>query len=121
MNRRVVRICGTVVLVVGAVATLLGGAYGAFIHRFYPDPPTMDFLRPVDQAQAQRQDLTYFRKLLAMDKSFSPAARTKAQEALSALDSADAPLSRQQLHVALMKIMALADNGHTQVSIVPSG
>jgi hypothetical protein len=66
-----------------------------------------------------RQDLTYFRALLAMDKSFSPAARTEAQQAISALESSDTPLSRQKLHVALMKIMALADNGHTQMSIVP--
>jgi len=121
MNKKLARILRTGLLVVGVVATLLGGAYAAFIHRFNPSPPTVDFPRPVDAIQAQRQDLTYFRKLLAMDKSFSPAARTEAQQALSALEASDIPLSRQKLHVALMKIMALADNGHSQVSIVPSG
>jgi hypothetical protein len=121
MNRKVVRICGTGLVVIGVVGALLGGAYGAFTHRFNPNPPAMDFPRPADELQAQRQDLTYFRELLAMDKSFSSAARTEALQAVSVLESSDTPLSRQKLHVALMKIMALADNGHTQMSVVPSG
>jgi hypothetical protein len=121
MNRKVVRIFGTGLAVIGAVAALLGVAYGTFIHRFNPSPPAMMFPRPADRVQAQHQDLTYFRALLAMDKSFSPAARAAAQQAILALESSAAPLSRQKLHVALMKIMALADNGHSQVGIVPSG
>jgi hypothetical protein len=121
MNRIVGRVCWTSLAVIGVGVALLGAAYGTLIHRFNPNPPSMKFPRPADPAEAQRQDLTYFRALLAMDKSFSPAARAEAQQAITALESSAAPLSRQQLHVALMKIMALADNGHSQVSIVPSG
>lgn len=117
----VVRILRFSLLAVAALAVLLGGAYFALIHRFNPGPPAIDFPRPADALQAQRQDLDYFRRLLAMDRSFSPAARTAARQAVSALETSGTPLSRQALHVALMKIMALADNGHTQVSIVPSG
>jgi hypothetical protein len=99
-------------LAVAAFICVVGIAYGLFIHRFYPDPPGKDFPSPVNALQAQRQDLAYFRSLTAMDKSFSPASRQDAEAAISALESRDAPLSRQELHVKLMQIMALADNGH---------
>jgi hypothetical protein len=108
-------------LAVAVFICVVGIGYGLFIHRFYPGPPSKDFPPPGNALQAQRQDLAYFRSLLAMDRSFSQASRKDAEAAISALELRDAPLSRQELHVKLMQIMALADNGHSQVSIVPAG
>jgi hypothetical protein len=121
MNRTLVHIFIWLLATMAVVAMLLGGAYAAFSRRFYPSPPTPSSLRPVDALQAQRSDLQHFRALLAMDKAFTPATFAEAIQQIAALESLNSPVSRQMLHVALMKIMALADNGHTQVSIVPDG
>ena len=121
VKKRIVRIANIALAAIAMIAAMLGGAYGVFVHKFDPKPPDMKFPRPLDGVQAQRQDLTYFRVLLAMDHSFSASARTKAQQSLLALESSDTPMSRQKMHVELMKIMALADNGHTQMGVIPAG
>ena len=100
-----------VVLLVGAVA----GFALYFHHKFSPDPPSNDFPKPANALEAQRQDIEQFSRLLAMDRSFSPAARAEADRQIAELKSAHAPLDRERFHVALSRITALADNGHTNL------
>jgi hypothetical protein len=100
-----------VVLCVGAV----GGLALRFHHKFSPAPPANDFPRPANALEAQRQDLEQFSRLLAMDRSFSPAARAQASRQIAALKSERTPLEGERLHVALLRITALADNGHTHL------
>ncbi|HEX4861972.1 MAG TPA: hypothetical protein VFV07_12090 [Rhizomicrobium sp.] len=100
------------------VGLALGGLRLMFLH-FYPAPPAKDYPRPASALEAQRQDVDYFRKLVALDFSFSPAARAEANKELDALAASPAVLSRPKFRVALMRVAALADNGHTTTSSDP--
>src|SRR5579862_1936967 len=100
-----------VVLLVGAA----GGFALCFLHKFSPAPPASNFPRPANALEAQRQDIEQFSRLLAMDRSFSPAARAEANRQLAELRSAGAPLDRERFQIALLRITALADNGHTDL------
>ena len=84
-----------------------------FFHKFNPDPPRNDFPIPANALEAQQQDLKQFSRLVAMDRAFSPAARAEAEREIAALKSEVAPLDSGRFRVALMRIAALADNGHT--------
>ena len=110
--RKVALIAGAVVLVIAAA---LGGLYFAFMQNFKPDPPNAAYPKPASALEAQRQDLDYFLKVMPFDRSFSPAARAEAQKRVAALYRLPEALPQQRLHVALMRIMALADNGHTRM------
>src|SRR5436305_6049281 len=102
-----------------AIVVVLGGlGYGTFqlmMLHFYPDPPAKDYPKPSSALEAQRQDLDYFRRVLTLDRSFSDAARREANERLIALSNSDKVLSFPKLLVTLMRIEALADNGHTKI------
>jgi len=102
-----------------AIVVLFVGAAGAFAlslhHKFSPDPPASDFPKPANPLEAQQQDIEQFSRLLAMDRSFSAAARVEANRQIAELKSEHAPLDRGRFHVALMRITALADNGHTDL------
>ena len=98
-----------VVLFVGAV----GGFALTFFHKFSPNPPSNDFPKPANALEAQRQDIEQFSRLLGMDRSFSPAARAEANRQIAELKSERTPLDRDRFYVALLRITALADNGHT--------
>src|SRR5579871_3757785 len=75
----------------------------------FDDPPAES---PLD---AQRQDVRYFRRLIALDRSFTPAARAEAYRQLDALEARAEVIDRPHFRVALMQIDALADNGHSRV------
>ena len=65
---------------------------------------------------AQREDLAAFeRGFLAVDRSFSPDARAKANKRLAALFADAGTISDTRFVLALSEIAALADNGHTGV------
>lgn len=98
-------------LVVAFVATGTFALY--FFHKFNPDPPRNDFAAAASALEAQRQDLEQFSRLLAMDRAFSPAARAEVQREIAALQNELAPLDSGRFRVALMRVAALADNGHT--------
>ncbi len=102
-----------------AVVVLFVGMAGGFalsmLHKFSPDPPSNDFPKPVNALEAQQQDIEQFSRLLAMDRSFSPAARAEASRQIAELKSEHAPLERERFYVALLRITALADNGHTNL------
>src|SRR5471030_2927890 len=100
-----------VVLCVVAV----GGIALCFLHKFSPNPPSNDFPKPANALQAQQQDIEQFSRLLAMDRSFSPVARAEANRQIAELRSEYAPLDRERFHVALLRITALTDNGHTNL------
>jgi hypothetical protein len=105
------RALAVVVLFVAA----LGGLALFFHHKFSPDPPSSNFPRPASALEAQRQETEQFSRLLAMDRSFSPTARTDANRRIAELKSEPAPLDRERFHIALLRITALADNGHTNL------
>ena len=101
------------------VVVLLIGVVGGFAlrmrHKFNPDPPSNNFPKPSNALEAQQQDIEQFSRLLAMDRSFSPTARAEANRQIAELKSEQAPLNRERFYVALLRITAFADNGHTNL------
>jgi hypothetical protein len=52
---------------------------------------------------------------MALDRSFSPKSRAAAEKRVAALNALASALPPAKLHVALMQVMASADNGHTRM------
>ena len=96
------------------IVALGAGLYAMFLH-FYPSAPKKDYPQPAGALEAQRQDLDYFAKLIALDRAFTPAAWAEANRRIASLEKLPAPLDRPHFRVALMQIDALADNGHSKV------
>lgn len=66
---------------------------------------------------AVREDLAAFRsQFLAVDKSYTPASRADAESRLARLEAAADTVQAPYLELALARIAALADNGHTGVA-----
>lgn len=97
------------------IAVAGGGFFALMAHHFHPRAPATDFPPPADDLEAQRQDLRYFRELLALDRSFSPQAREEAIRRLTSLDALRNVLDEPHFRAALMSVDALADNGHSRV------
>ena len=105
-----------------AVFVVVAGIFAlCFHHKFSPDPPSNDFPKPANALEAQQQDIEQFSRLLVMDRAFSPAARAEADHQIAELKSEHAPLDKEKLHVALLRITALADNGHSNLYVGKSG
>jgi hypothetical protein len=96
-----------------SAVTLALAYYVVMPWKFNPAPPAAHYPRPASALAAQRQDLDYFRKLVALDRSFAPTARAVANRRIDAMIAAPGAMARPQFRVALMRIAALADNGHT--------
>lgn len=107
------------VAVLGVVVLAVAGFFVAMRLHFSPSPPAIHDVAPKDALEAQRQDLDYFGKLLAMDISFSPPQRAEANRRLRALSESTTVLPRPAFRVALMEIAALSDNGHTGMATGP--
>jgi hypothetical protein len=97
------------------IAIAVGGFFAEMHHHFHPSPPPQHFPPAANALDAQRQDLGYFRRLIALDRSFAPNARAEADRRLDALEALTLVLDRPHFRVSLMQIDALADNGHSRV------
>ena len=118
MVRKVVRFGIAVVALVALLGAAGGGLFYAFNQHFYFAPPKADYPKPASALQAQRQDIDYFRTLMELDRSFSPGARSEAERRIAELQQLPSVLPLEKLHVALMQVMTLADNGHTKMRAV---
>ncbi len=101
--------------VISLVAIVMLGFFGAMRLHFHPSPPKPTYPQPASALDAQRQDVRYFRLLIAMDRSFPPAGRTEANRRVDALEALGMVLDPPHFRVLLMQIDALADNGHSRV------
>lgn len=77
--------------------------------------PRSDFPAAASQLERNRQDLAYLRRLIEVDRSFSPAAQAAFTGFLDAIEQRAGDLDRAGLAMAAAKAVALADNGHTSV------
>jgi hypothetical protein len=102
---------GLIILVV----IVASGFFAGMRHHFHPSAPHPPYPPAVSTLDAQRQDIRYFRQLIALDRSFAPTARTEANRRLDALEALGTVLDRPHFRVSLMQIDALADNGHSRV------
>jgi hypothetical protein len=87
----------------------------AFFHRFYPSVAPSAFPPANDLATAQWQDFEYFRRYLQVDQSYSPEARLQAIRLLHEYQTKAGSLSPAQFDLAVSRMVALADNGHSAV------
>ena len=113
--RKFLKVGGIALGVVLLLIASAGGLVYAMMRHFYPSPPQAKYSKPNDPLEAQRQDLNYFAKLIAMDRSYSTEARAEAQRRLAELADLNTVIPRPNFRVALMEIAALADNGHTRL------
>lgn len=91
------------------------GVVLAFMHTFYPDPPAAHYPPAADAATAQRQDLDYFRHYLKLDRSYAPQARERAEALRREYLAQAGSLSPSGFDLAVARMVALADNGHSRV------
>ena len=102
-------------LIATAAVVVLLGLAGAWIAHFRVKAPEIRYPKPSSALEAQRQDLDYFGRLLALDRSYTPQRRATAGHRLAALEPLSSPRPLPKLQTALMQIIALADNGHSRV------
>jgi len=112
MAKRISVIAIGLILLVVIVA---GGFFAGMLHHFHPSAPQPHYPPAANTLDAQRQDIRYFRQLIALDRSFAPTDRTEANRRLDALEALGTVLDRPHFRVSLMQIDALADNGHSKV------
>jgi hypothetical protein len=116
MKSKTYRISLIAIVLILLTVTGAGGFLAGMRHHFHPAAPPQPHRPPVaSKLDAQRQDIRYFRQLIALDRSFSPADRTEANRRLDALEALGTLLDRPHFRVSLMQIDALADNGHSRV------
>jgi hypothetical protein len=115
MRRNILKAIGWTALVAGAVVAIAAALILAFFLHFYPSPPKAGYPHPADPLAGQRQDLDYFARLIGQDRAFSTPAREEANRRLAVLNALPVPLDHAHLRVALMQIVALADNGHSRL------
>lgn len=103
---------GLTVLILASLGVAIGFA---FVHTFYPDLPKAAYPPPADLADAQRQDFDYFRHYLDLDRSYTPPARERARALLAGYTAQSGTFSPAGFDLAIARMVALADNGHSRV------
>lgn len=98
-----------------ALVVIAGGFALALHFNFHRAAPDASYPTAASPLEAQQQDVDYFAKVVARDRAFSPADRQKAEARIAALRALPSALPSAKLHVALMQVMALADNGHSRI------
>ena len=97
-------------LTAAAFAALLCWSGEAAAQHVMPQETTAAAATP----EARHADIAVFRdQFLAADRSYAPAARTEAERRLAALDGQADAVSQAYFELELARIVALADNGHT--------
>ena len=77
--------------------------------------PTPRYAAPSNLAEAQRDDLDYRRHFTRLDRSYTTDTRAAAIAAIDATLRRRLPLSPAQFQLQIARVLALADNGHTNV------
>lgn len=118
MKRRLLR---TILAMLGITLVASGGLIFIILYPLYKPIPAPNFPRPKEQAEANRQDLTYFKLLGKMDRSFTTTTRTAFYQEVDNLLAQAPLLDRAALEMGVAKAAALANNGHTTAHGVAYG
>lgn len=87
-----------------------------FFHTFYPEAPKADYPPAQDLATAQRQDLDYFQNYFTLNRAYSPEALVQAKALHDEAVTEAGALSPTGFVLAVARMVALSDNGHSSVS-----
>ncbi|NNE29993.1 MAG: hypothetical protein HKN16_10165 [Saprospiraceae bacterium] len=90
----------------------------SFYKRFVVLAPEHNFSTPIDQKEAQIQDLEYLSKFIDLDRSFDTDEKRNAFQLQIQKSKKLLPVSSAEFEMEVSKAFAIADNGHTNV---PSG
>ena len=116
MHRRFISRAAIVLAAVALIAGgLIGGFYITVIEHFDVPAPKADYPKPQNLLEAQKQDLDYFGKLVATDRSYTIEGRDRARTKFAQLKQLNSPLHPARLKVRLMQMLAMADNGHSSM------
>lgn len=100
------------------LAALLVAVFAAVAFLIYPvwrSYPEADFPAATSAAERNGQDLDYLRQLPEIDRSFTPETRSTFVHGLDELKARAAGLDRAQLTMEVARLVAVANNGHTNV------
>ena len=96
--------------------------YGPLLRMIWVFNPVVSapkYETPSTQAEARLQDIDYLKSLTRYDRSFSTTAKAAFLDRLEAITENVANMSDAQFYLALAEAVALADNGHTNISYRP--
>ncbi len=104
-----------IVTVFGAVLLLML-VFAIFYHRFVIEAPQREYPRPTSLKEAQRQDLEYLALFIDKDRSFDT--QEKRILFFTHIDTVKSrlPLDNHKFVMSVAKIMAQADNTHTNIA-----
>lgn len=88
--------------------------------RFNPVIFPTFYAEPADKTEAQQQDIDHLRKIIRYDRSFSDAETALFTTHLDTMVERVGRMSDAEFYLGISSAMALADNGHTSVSMRPS-
>ncbi len=111
-RRRGVRIASTAL---AALLLLVVAPLAVILYPTLKTYPRSDFPAATSQLERNRQDLAHLRRLIEVDRSFSPTAQAAFTVALEVIEQRAGDLDRAGLAIAAAKAVAIADNGHTSV------
>ncbi len=86
---------------------------------FNPNVAAPKYETPTTETEARLQDIDYLSKLTDYDRAFSEAARTAFTVKLSAMRETAEDMDDAEFYLNVAEAVALADNGHTNISAYP--
>jgi hypothetical protein len=106
-------------VVVAALIVLGGGAVAMFVWGFdaiySPEQPAAHYAKPHNLAEAQRDDLDYLRLFLTWDWSYTATTRAEASALIDKAQAGPLPMPHAAFELLVSRVVALADNGHTNI------
>lgn len=121
MTRRRKWVVRGVAVIVGAGLLLAGGLAFILYPQILKAAPEASYPAPQSLEEANRQDIDFLARLLEIDRTFSPEARAAFSAGIAALQPRAGDLSPAELEMEAARLIALADNGHTNVRGVSQG
>lgn len=105
--------------VVLAAVLALAAVVALFFHKFYPSPPNADYPAPADVAAARQQDFDYLAHYFELNPTYSAVAEAEARRLLASYRAKAGQLTGPEFDLAVSRIVALANNGHSRVDPGP--
>lgn len=115
MKRRAVRIAfaSAAALALAGALVLFAGAWIPLLYGVHP--PKADYPVPLTLAQSQRYELDYLRNITRLDWSYTEQTRQDANAVIDQVIRGPMPLSPGAFQLVIARVLAIADNGHTNV------
>ena len=106
-------IAGPVLVILASLLVLFADKLTSLLYSVYP--PTPRYQTPRTLSEAQRDDLDYLRKITWLDWSYTGRTRSIATAVIDEALRKKVPLSPAAFELVVSRVLASADNGHTNV------